>query len=243
MPTPRPAAEPPAAAVVSVPMPRPRVAPRARTVARLAPVARPLRPPPPDPDASAAPCTDLLASNIAELELTAALSGASGAAMCGDVAPARLTAIRLADGGRVELRPAALLRCDTALVFAQWVREDLTAAARNAGVRIERLDVAASYSCRPRNNIDGAFLSEHGRANAIDIRAIVTADRRSFPIENSPAPAVLLAQLRRSACERFTTVLGPGADAAHADHIHLDLAQRRGGYRLCQWNMPDWPLP
>jgi hypothetical protein len=41
----------------------------------------------------------------------------------------------------------------------------------------------------------------------------------------------------------FTTVLGPGSDAAHAHHLHVDLARRRGGYRMCQWNMPIWPMP
>jgi hypothetical protein len=37
-------------------------------------------------------------------------------------------------------------------------------------------------------------------------------------------------------------VLGPGSDWYHEDHIHLDLAQRRNDYRICQWNVWD-PLP
>ena len=45
-----------------------------------------------------------------------------------------------------------------------------------------------------------------------------------------------------SVCARFTTVLGPGSDWYHEDHIHLDLAERRGGYRICQWNVYD-PMP
>ena len=45
-----------------------------------------------------------------------------------------------------------------------------------------------------------------------------------------------------SACARFSTVLGPGSDWYHEDHIHLDLMERRGNYRICQWNVWD-PLP
>jgi hypothetical protein len=45
-----------------------------------------------------------------------------------------------------------------------------------------------------------------------------------------------------SVCRRFTTVLGPGSDGYHEEHIHLDLAERRSGYRICQWEVWD-PLP
>jgi len=40
------------------------------------------------------------------------------------------------------------------------------------------------------------------------------------------------------------TVLGPGSDGYHEEHIHLDLAERHNGYRICQWdvNLPV-PLP
>jgi hypothetical protein len=46
-------------------------------------------------------------------------------------------------------------------------------------------------------------------------------------------------RMRRSICGRFTTVLGPGSDGYHENHIHMDLAERRGGYRMCQWNLHD----
>src|SRR6202040_408634 len=44
---------------------------------------------------------------------------------------------------------------------------------------------------------------------------------------------------RKSACAQFTTVLGPGADGAHEDHIHVDLLERRGGYRICEWDIHE----
>jgi hypothetical protein len=34
-------------------------------------------------------------------------------------------------------------------------------------------------------------------------------------------------------------VLGPGSDGYHEDHVHVDLAERRGGYRMCQWDVRE----
>jgi hypothetical protein len=190
-----------------------------------------------------APCTDLLAEKVAEVELNASISGTSGDALCGDFAPARITAINLRDGGRVELRPAAIARCSMALAFARWVRDDLTRSIEPLGSDLKRIEIAASYSCRPRNNVSGARLSEHGLANAIDIGALVLEDGRRIAIDDPKAPQFLFAEMRISSCKRFTTVLGPGSDAAHANHLHLDLAQRRGGYRMCQWSHAEWLIP
>ncbi len=121
--------------------------------------------------------------------------------------------------------------------MASWVREDVAPAAAALGSALARVEVAASYVCRPRNNVRGAVLSEHGRANALDVRALRLAEGRIIPITAKDVPE-LMAEMRRSACERFTTVLGPGADASHEFHLHVDLAARRGGYRMCQWPLP-----
>ena len=55
-------------------------------------------------------------------------------------------------------------------------------------------------------------------------------------------PRGLREQVLGTVCARFATVLGPGSDWYHEDHIHLDLAPRRGGFKICQWNVWD-PLP
>jgi len=161
---------------------------------------------------------------------------------CGAVGQILISAIKLANGKQVALRPAALIRCETADAIADWVREELVPATE-AYSGLARIDVAASYHCRPRNNIRGALMSEHGRANALDVRAIVMNDGRRFGVDLPETPIQLLSDLRRSSCARFTTVLGPGSDGYHENHFHVDLAQRRGGYRLCQWNLPSPPLP
>jgi hypothetical protein len=142
----------------------------------------------------------------------------------------------------VQLRPPAIARCEMALAFARWVRDDLAPAAALTQSSIQRIDIAASYTCRPRNNVSGARLSEHGLANAIDVGAIVVSGQR-VGISDAVRPAILFTEMRRAACARFTTVLGPGADAAHEHHLHLDLAQRRNGFRLCQWTQTDDPIP
>lgn len=191
----------------------------------------------------AAACTDLLAEKIAMIELTASVSGLSGTAVCGDEAPVRMTAIRLRGGGTVELKPAMVARCEMALQFARWVRDDIAMAATHADGTLRRIEIAASYSCRPRNNVKGARLSEHGLANAVDIGAIVLSGSGRIAIDDPVRPAILFGEMRRSACARFTTVLGPGADAAHAHHLHVDLAKRRNDYRICQWDQADEPMP
>jgi hypothetical protein len=239
-----------AGAEVPMPLPRPgpeatvnsRVAPPgARAVPQAAGAARSDITPPSDVDE--APCTELLASAIATVELNASISGRSGDALCGDLAPVRMTAINLPGGGQVELRPAAVARCGMALEFARWVRDDLAPSVRPLGNGLKRIDIAASYHCRPRNNVAGARLSEHGLANAIDVGALTLDDGRRILIVDPKAPQYLFAEMRISTCARFTTVLGPGSDASHTDHVHLDLARRRGGYRLCQWPHADWPIP
>jgi hypothetical protein len=197
----------------------------------------------PSPEDDEAPCTELLASGIATVELNAAISGRSGDAFCGDIAPVRMTAIKLPDGGQVELRPAAVARCGMALEFARWVREDLERGVQKLGSGLKAIEIAASYSCRPRNNVSGARLSEHGLANAIDVGALLLDDERRIAIKDPRAPLDLFGAMRVSACARFTTVLGPGADASHTDHVHLDLARRRGGYRMCQWPYAEWLVP
>jgi hypothetical protein len=158
---------------------------------------------------------------------------------CTAAAPVGMTAVKLTSGRLVELKPAAVLRCPTALAIARWVREDLAPLAERLGSGIERIDVAASFSCRPRNSVFGAVISEHGKANALDIRALHLTDGRKIAIENADGPREFLAGMRQSACARFTTVLGPGSDRDHETHLHVDLAERRGGYRICQWILPE----
>ena len=99
------------------------------------------------------------------------------------------------------------------------------------------VDVLASYSCRPRNNQRGARLSEHGLGNAIDIGAFTLQSGRKVNVEHgwfgSSSESSFLRNVRAYACNDFMTVLGPGSDYEHRNHIHLDLEVRRNGNHYC----------
>ena len=88
----------------------------------------------------------------------------------------------------------------------------------------------------------GARLSEHGRANALDVRALKLANGRSISLTDRTLSRELRERVLHSVCARFSTVLGPGSDWYHEDHIHLDLMERNNNYRICQWDVWD-PLP
>jgi hypothetical protein len=95
----------------------------------------------------------------------------------------------------------------------------------------------ASYECRGRNRIVGARTSEHGKGNALDIRGLTLTDGRFVELTDPHVARDVREKFRASTCSRFATVLGPGSDGYHENHIHLDLAVRHSGYRLCQWDV------
>jgi hypothetical protein len=161
---------------------------------------------------------------------------------CGGEDLVRLEAIVLPDQTRVAVKPAAVLRCAMASEIANWVRTDMVAIAAGLGTKLAELDNFDSYECRGRNRVVGAKLSEHGRANAIDVRGVKLMNGQTISLTDRSVPRGLREQVVGTVCARFATVLGPGSDWYHEDHIHLDLAPRRGGYKICQWNVWD-PLP
>jgi hypothetical protein len=150
----------------------------------------------------------------------------------------RLERVKMSDQTRVAIVPPATLRCGAAVEVAQWIREDLGPAMTEFGPLIG-LSGVGSFECRERNRVNSAKLSEHAKANAIDINLLKFRNGRLIKLTDTLASSALLEKIRTSACKRFTTVLGPGSDAYHNDHIHLDLAERSSGYRICQWNVSE----
>jgi hypothetical protein len=184
-------------------------------------------------------CRAALTEDIAIAPSIPDIQGAGG---CGGTDLVKLEAIVLPDKHRVAVTPAATLRCSTASAIADWVRTDIAPLTAKLGSEISVLDNFDSYECRGFNRIPGAHLSEHGRANALDVRAFKLADGRSISLTDRSVSRELRETVLHSVCARFMTVLGPGSDWYHEDHIHLDLAERRNNYRICQWNVYD-PLP
>ncbi|MET4326214.1 hypothetical protein ABIB80_002038 [Bradyrhizobium sp. i1.15.2] len=193
--------------------------------------------PPPEKQASA--CRLGLTEEIA---IAPSIPDIRGPGACGGEDLVRLEAIVLPDKRKVAVKPAAILRCTMASAIADWVRKDVVPLAASLGSTISDLDNFDSFECRGRNRVAGAMLSEHGKANAIDVRAIKLANGQSIGLTDRTMPREVRERVLHSVCSRFSTVLGPGSDWYHEDHIHLDLAQRRNDYRICQWNVWD-PLP
>lgn len=166
-------------------------------------------------------------------------SALGGPSVCGAARPFEMAA---ADGGRVLLKPAALLRCPMIPQVDRWVGRIVEPAAHyHFGAPVAEITVAASYSCRPMNNRAGGRLSEHGHANALDISGFVLADGRKVTVKggwqsDDPRERAFLRAVHSGACAEFTTVLGPEHDSLHRDHFHLDLARHgRGGLdRICK---------
>jgi hypothetical protein len=190
---------------------------------------------PPPPSACRLALTDAIA-------IAPSIADIKGAGGCGGEDLVRLEAVVLPDKRRIAVKPAAILRCGMASAVADWIRTDIVPLASSLGSTISDLDNFDSFECRGRNRVVGARLSEHGRANALDIRALKLADGRSLSLTDRNVPRELRETILHSACTRFSTVLGPGSDGYHEDHIHLDLMERRNNYRICQWDVWD-PLP
>ncbi|MCC8962972.1 extensin family protein, partial [Bradyrhizobium sp. Pear76] len=203
--------------------------------ARSSETAKPAEPPKPQLSA----CRQALTEEIAIAPSIPDIHGAGG---CGGEDLVRLEAIVLPDKRKVAVKPAAILRCKMAVAVADWVRTDIAPLAQTLGGGISNLDNFDSFECHGRNRVVGAQLSEHGRANALDVRAFGLANGKSISLTDRSVARDLRETVLRSVCARFSTVLGPGSDWYHEDHIHLDLAERRNNYRICQWNVYD-PLP
>ena len=155
---------------------------------------------------------------------------------CGAVHPFEVSAV---GNGTVGLQPNAMVQCAMVPALDDWTdRVVIPAAHAVYGVGIAQMRVLSSYSCRPMNNIPGANLSEHGHANALDIGSFTLTDGRTVSVlggwNGSAADRRFLRMVHDGACNSFSTVLGPEANAYHRDHFHLDLMQRHAGRWICE---------
>ena len=237
------------ARTVSVPLPRPRPAEAPAIEAgkpapgKQTPVEadRPAEHAAPAPTLAPPPSACRLALSDA-IAIAPSIPDIHGAGGCGGEDLVRLEAVVLPDKHLVAVKPAAILRCAMASAIADWVRTDIVPLAASLGSTVTDLDNFDSFECRGRNRVAGAPLSEHGRANALDVRSFKLANGRSIALADRTVSRDLRESVLHSVCARFSTVLGPGSDWYHEDHIHLDLMARHNDYKICQWNVWD-PMP
>ena len=146
-----------------------------------------------------------------------------------------------ADGRRITFPDRPILNCAFAARFAGWLKESgASIVLAQAKSPIDQLYTGPGYQCRGRNGDISGKISEHGFGNAVDITFFRLADKRVFQVEDALTPTspayATLSGLRGSACGYFTTVLGPGANTAHAKHFHFDLGKhgKSDKYRICE---------
>lgn len=138
-------------------------------------------------------------------------------------------------GKSIAIGPETELNCEMAEATALFAADVIQPAAKaEFGADLKSISQASAFVCRPRHA--GGKLSEHAFGNALDISSFTLSDGKK--IEIGPAPpekdAKFLNAVRKAACGPFKTVLGPGSDADHALHFHLDLEPRRNGGTFCQ---------
>jgi hypothetical protein len=141
--------------------------------------------------------------------------------------------------GAVTVQPAATLACPLLSSLDNWFANGVQPAAMKwFGVPVAEIKQISAYSCRGMNGQPGARISEHAFGNALDIAAFTLADGRRITVKDgwrgAPEEQGFLRDVQGSACQLFSTVLAPGSNAFHYDHIHVDLMRRTSRRVICQ---------
>jgi hypothetical protein len=141
--------------------------------------------------------------------------------------------------GPVALKPTATLACPIVSALDNWLAEAVQPAAmRWFGARVVEIKQISAYSCRGMNGNPRAHISEHAFGNALDIAGFTLADGRYISVQKGwkgvPEEQGFLRDVQGAACQRFTTVLAPGANIYHYNHIHVDLMRRSSGRAICK---------
>lgn len=160
----------------------------------------------------------------------------NGQGACGMDNPFKVAAFA---EGYVGVKPEATLACPIIPMLTGWMGEAVQPAAmRWFGQPVVEIKQISAYSCRSQNGQPGARISEHAFGNALDIASFRLADERLVTVKDgwrgAPEERGFLREIHAAACERFNTVLGPGADMFHYDHFHVDLARRQNGRAVCK---------
>ena len=141
--------------------------------------------------------------------------------------------------GQVSMKPAATLACPIVSALDRWLTDSVQPAAmRWFGARVVEIKQISAYSCRGMNGNPHAHISEHAFGNALDIAAFTLADGRRITVKGGwrgmPEEQGFLRDVQGAACQQFNTVLAPGSNVHHEDHIHVDLMRRSSRRVICQ---------
>jgi len=141
--------------------------------------------------------------------------------------------------GPVAVKPAATLACPIVSALDRWLADSVQPAAQRwFGARVVEIKQISAYSCRGMNGNSHAHISEHAFGNALDIAAFTLADGRRISVKDGwkgmPEEQGFLRDVQAAACQQFNTVLAPGSNVYHYDHIHVDLMRRSSRRVICE---------
>jgi hypothetical protein len=141
--------------------------------------------------------------------------------------------------GPVAIKPAATLACPIVSVLDRWLAFSVQPAAQRwFGARVVEIKQISAYSCRGMNGNSRAHISEHAFGNALDIAGFTLADARYVSVKDGwkglPEEQGFLRDVQAAACQQFNTVLAPGSNVYHYDHIHVDLMRRASQRIICE---------
>lgn len=219
-----------------VPLPRPRPVPEVKVTPESASV----------PDSASA--TEAYAPGTYQTACPAVISGQVVAKVlppiedgqCRLASPLSLSAV-MVNGREVPISGEVTTDCGMATQLPLWLADIDGRMTANGGAGLKSVAVGTSYACRPVNHVTGGKLSFHGLGDALDIVGFTRVDGETVTVgpdwgDGTSDKARLLRFAHDAACSRFTTVLGPEADAEHKDHLHLDLGchGKTCTARLCQ---------
>ncbi|MFG1397288.1 extensin-like domain-containing protein [Roseixanthobacter pseudopolyaromaticivorans] len=189
-------------------------------------------------DAALATCLTALAARGGEALPVSSEETREATGACAIPGAVTFSRVNAAGAPLVSLDSSVTIRCTLALELSSWIRDDLAPIAKRHGADLAELTGVGGFACRPRNGQAGAQISEHASGNALDLLGLRLTDGRVIELSSTDAATRTIREdIRNSACARFLTVLGPGADSAHKSHVHLDMRQRRGYFRMCQWDV------
>ena len=141
--------------------------------------------------------------------------------------------------GPVAVKPTATLACPIVSELDRWFADTVQPSAmRWFGQRVVEIKQISAYSCRGMNGNPHAHISEHAFGNALDVAGFTLADGRRISVKDGwrglPEEQGFLRDVQSGACAHFTTVLAPGSNVYHYDHIHVDLMRRASRRLICQ---------
>jgi hypothetical protein len=169
-----------------------------------------------------------------------AMSAATRTA-CTIEVPVRMQSVRSHSraGADIRLSDEPIVSCRFAEHFSGWLGElAAPVIAGRLSAEVKAVHTGPGYECRNVNGAKIGKLSAHALGLAVDVEAFELSNGKTMHVkpDGDEAMQAAVGAIRSAACGWFTTVLGPGSDAAHTDHMHVDIMPHGASdrYRICQ---------